>query len=134
MTRSPPVETRGALMTARAPAVSAAGLLLFCLSLLVLVLEVTQVRIFSYSLDPQTVYMAISVAMLGIGVSAVTLACAPRLRSIEPVEVIAASLILFGASALVSNLLFSNVSDFVTHFLLPQAGLTLVSPTVLVFL
>ena len=121
-------------MTARAPAVNAAGILLFCLSLLVLVLEVTQVRIFSYSLDPQTVYMAISVAMLGIGVSAVTLACVPRLRSIEPVKVIAASLILFGASALVSNLLFSNVSDFVTHFLLPQAGLTLVSPTVLVFL
>lgn len=112
-----------------------AGGLLFCLSLLTLVTEVLQVRIFSYSLDPQTVYMAISVALLGFGLSAVILACKPGWRAIDPGRAVAGNLVLFGLATLLSNLLFAATSTYVSAIMLmPGTGFTLVNPASLVFL
>jgi len=112
-----------------------AGILLFCLSGLTLVVEVLQVRIFSYSLDPQTVYMAISVALLGFGVSAVALACWPKWRDIDPVTALAGNLVLFGFATLLTNLIFANISTYVSAILLmPGTGYTLVNPASVIFL
>lgn len=47
-----------------------------------LTLEIIQVRVSSYCINPIFVYMVISLALLGIGSSGTVLSLFPRLRSI----------------------------------------------------
>ena len=122
-------------MTPRASSTCMTGGLLFCLSLLTLVSETLQVRVFSYSLDAQAVYMAISVALLGFGVSAVVLACKPSWRAINPARALAGNLVLFGFATLLSNMVFADTSTFVSAIILaPGRGFTLANPASIMFL
>jgi hypothetical protein len=57
---------------------------LFAVSYLLLSLELAQVRLFSYSLFPAVVYVAIAITLLGLGASGTVLALRPRWRAAEP--------------------------------------------------
>ena len=62
----------------------------------VLVLEILQIRIFSYSLDPFTIHLAVGVCLLGLGASATVLALLPQ-RSVERARPFAAAFAVVGA-------------------------------------
>lgn len=77
-------------------------------SLALLSLEVLQVRIFSYAIDPLRVHAAISVALLGLGAGAVIASTRPSVVDHAPS--------LFAAAALsipLTHLLFAKVSPLV---------------------
>ena len=75
-----------------------------------LLLELAQIRVFSYSLHPLIAYSAIALAMLGFGLGATLLTVFPRLSGEDPVRRAAhASLALAGVIFGV-NLLFATIS------------------------
>jgi SAM-dependent methyltransferase len=65
--------------TSPAPAAARADLGLFTVSAAILTFEVLETRIFAFSLDAITIYLALSVCLLGLGASATLLALAPPL-------------------------------------------------------
>jgi spermidine synthase len=85
--------------------------LVIVLSLLAFVIEITLVRVFSYSLNPQLVYMAISVAMLGFGAAGTTLSMCPSLMAISRTNLLAACSLLFGTSTVVASAVFAHSSS-----------------------
>jgi hypothetical protein len=81
-------------------------------SIATLTLEIAQVRIFSYSLDPLLVFGAISVAMLGMGAGGIAIA----LRPVEERDVqrrLGSSLAMMGLSTIVAHALFARTSDWI---------------------
>ncbi len=81
--------------------------LLFCVALGLLALEVAEIRVFSYAMDPRLVYGVIGLAMLGMGAAAVAAALRPSLLSEERAPGYAA---LMGVSAIASLAIFARVS------------------------
>ena len=95
-----------------------------------LALEIVQVRVFSYSINPVYVYMVISLALLGIGASGTALSVWPRLRSVPLAKSLAACLLLFALTAAIANAAFARLS----YLVVAETGLTLLSPTTGLFL
>jgi len=104
--------------------------LLFVLSAATLVLQVVQTRIFSYSINPVFVYMVVSLALLGFGISGTVMAVMPSLRQLDVTRTLTACLLLFGVGAVAANVVFARVSGVVT----PATGVSLASPVVPIFL
>ena len=73
---------------------------LLAVSACVLTLQVLQTKIFAYSLDPLTIYLAIGVCMLGLGASATVLAILPPLAA-DRVRGVASAFAAAGAFAVV---------------------------------
>jgi len=107
-----------------------AGWLLFLLSMATLTLQIIQIRVFSYCINPVFVYMVISMALLGIGTSGTVLSLLPRLRSIPIPRALAGCLVLFAGSAAIANFAFARLS----HLVVADSGVTLLSPVALIFL
>ena len=79
-------------------------------SIATLTLEIAQVRIFSYALDPLLVFGAISVAMLGMGAGGIAIALWPVPE--EKVQRrLGESLALFGVTIILAHVLFARTSD-----------------------
>jgi spermidine synthase len=81
--------------------------LLFCVALGLLALEVSEIRVFSYAMDPRLVYGVIGLAMLGMGVSAVAGSLRPTLLQEERAPTYAT---LMGVTGVLSLVIFSRVS------------------------
>jgi len=80
---------------------------LLLVSASILTLEVLQTKIFAYSTDPLSIYVAIAVCLLGLGASGTILAVAPPLGA-ERVRSVAALFSVVGAGlVLVSHFIFS---------------------------
>ncbi len=84
---------------------------LFVISTCILGVEVAEVRVFSYSLDPLLVFCAISVALLGLGAGAIAVALRPRLAEGDPRGILAGSAAAFAASSLLAHALFARASE-----------------------
>lgn len=91
----------------------AASWALLALSFLLLTLELAQIRLFSYSLFPTVVYVAISITLLGLGASGSILALAPRLLGVEPRALAARAALAFAVAVPASHLAFA-------HFVAPR--------------
>ena len=104
--------------------------LLFLLSMVTLMLQVVQTRVFSYSINPVFVYMVVSLALLGFGISGTAMSLVPKLRELPLVRTLAACLLLFGVGAALANVVFARASGLIT----PATGLSLLSPVVPLFL
>lgn len=87
---------------------------LFVASMATLALEVAQVRIFSYALDPLLVFSAISVAMLGMGVGAVVVTLQPKGDEVEGDTQSAVCLGGFALSTLLSHIAFAKFSPLLS--------------------
>ncbi|MCH2186816.1 hypothetical protein MK280_13190, partial [Myxococcota bacterium] len=98
--------------------------LLFVLSMCTLALEIVQVRIFSYSINPVFVYMVVSLALLGIGASGTILSLAPSLRKTPLDRALAICMVLFAGTAAFAFYAFSRLSNLIVA----DSGLTLLSP------
>ena len=72
---------------------------LLAVSACLLTLQVLQTKIFAYSLDPLTIYLAIGVCMLGLGASATVLAILPPL-AVNRVRGVASAFAAAGAVAM----------------------------------
>ncbi|MGZ6061795.1 MAG: hypothetical protein ACXWVM_05355 [Polyangiales bacterium] len=79
---------------------------IFLASIALLALEVAQVRVFSYSLDPLLVFSAISVALLGMGAGAIAVSIRPKL-----VQRPSAWLSGFAVTIVLAHVLFARTSD-----------------------
>jgi hypothetical protein len=75
-----------------------------------LALEVAEVRVFSYALDPLLVFGAISVALLGMGAAGIALTVRPAPEE-RAEEWMAWALAAMGASTIAAHALFARVSD-----------------------
>jgi spermidine synthase len=83
-------------------------------SIAMLALEIAQVRIFSYSLDPLLVFGAISVAMVGMGAGGIAIALRPV--SEEKIGArLAESLAAFGITTVIAHAIFARTSDRVGY-------------------
>ena len=102
---------------------------LFGLSMITLTAEIVQLRVFSFSVNPVFVYMVISVALLGFGLSGALLTVTPRLRNVAPEAALGICLLGFGIGNLFANHLFAHYS----HLIKPSQGITLISSTALLF-
>lgn len=99
-------------------------------SIALLSLEVAQIRVFSYSLDPLLVYSAISVALLGLGAGSIAVAIRPTLAQGDIRQRLVVSLIGFSLATLLAHLTFARFSEgLATHGLV--AALLLLSLLVL---
>ncbi|HWN81818.1 MAG TPA: hypothetical protein VNM87_06965 [Candidatus Udaeobacter sp.] len=83
--------------------------MLVLVSFLLLTLELAQVRLFSYSLFPAVVYVAIAVTLLGLGASGTALALWPRLAAAEPRVLIARALLAAGITVPVAHYVFAEL-------------------------
>jgi SAM-dependent methyltransferase len=98
---------------------------LAAISATTLLLEILQTRIFSYSLDPLTIYLAVGVCLLGLGASATVLAVLPDLSATRA-RSIAASFAVLGALATpAAHALFAAWAGEV-YARTPLGGVTLV--------
>ena len=79
----------------------------FLTSLAILLFEMAQIRVFSYSLPAILSYIGISLAMLGFGISAMLLSIMPRLAGKKPRMTMAILLILLSCSMVISSILFA---------------------------
>lgn len=79
-------------------------------SIATLTLEIAQVRIFSYSLDPLLVFGAISVAMLGMGAGGIAVALFP-VPEARIQRRLGQSLAAFGVTIILAHALFARTSD-----------------------
>lgn len=79
-------------------------------SIALLAIEVAEVRIFSYALDPLLVFGAISVALLGMGAAGIALTVRPAPEE-RADEWMAGALAAMALSTLVSHAIFARVSD-----------------------
>lgn len=80
---------------------------LFAVSACVLTLQVLQTKIFAYSLDHLTIYLAISVCMLGLGASATLLALMPPVTGDRARHMAAAAAAAGALAVLVAHLVFA---------------------------
>ncbi|MEM7199184.1 MAG: hypothetical protein AAF628_02895 [Planctomycetota bacterium] len=101
------------------------GVMLFVLSTVTIALQIVQVRILSYTINHAFVYMAVSLAMLGFGLSGTLLSVWRGLLRIPPRTSVGACLVLFAVAAVVVHLAFAQVS----HLVVPTHGLTILSPS-----
>jgi len=86
-------------------------------STVLLALEITQVRVFSYALDPLLVFSAISVALLGMGAGGIAVALRPSLaREGSSRSAMAICALGFAISVIASHVLFARFSDRVGFF------------------
>lgn len=83
---------------------------LFVVSVAMLALEIAEVRVFSYSIDPLLVFSAISVALLGLGAGGIVVAVRPALAVGEVRGRLAICLAGFAASALAVHAIFARTS------------------------
>ena len=104
--------------------------LLFLLSMVTLALQIVQVRVFSYSINPVYVYMVISLALLGVGASATVVSLLPRLRQVPLHRALIICLSGFAASAMLANIVFARCS----HLMQAKEGISLLSPIAPIFL
>jgi hypothetical protein len=86
------------------------GLGLLLASFVVLSYEVTQLRVFAYSLHPVLAYSVIAITMLGFGVASTVLSLSTRLRTAPLRPLLAAACLLLALTGLVANLVFARVS------------------------
>jgi len=89
----------------------AANWALLALSFLLLTLELAQIRLFSYSLFPTVVYVAIAITLLGLGASGSVLALAPRLLSVEPRTFAARATLAFAVTVPLSHFAFARLVE-----------------------
>jgi spermidine synthase len=87
-------------------------------------LELLDLRVFSYAIDPLLVYSAISVALLGLGAGGMVVARWPALLA-DPPRLRALSLAGFSASLLGSHAIFARLSDRIRFGDLVSAALPL---------
>ncbi len=87
-------------------------------------LELLDLRVFSYSIDPLLVYSAISVALLGLGAGGMAVARWPALLA-DPPRVRALSLAGFSLTLLGSHAIFARLSDRIRFGELVSAALPL---------
>lgn len=85
-------------------------LAVFFSSTAVLLFEMAQIRIFSYSLPAILSYIGISLAMLGFGIGAMLLSMVPGLGASRPRATLAVLLILQAISMVVASMLFAAVA------------------------
>ncbi|HEX9638482.1 MAG TPA: hypothetical protein VGB99_13170 [Acidobacteriota bacterium] len=100
-------------MVPRIPEHKAIALTVLIASVALLALEIAELRIFSYALDPLLVYSAISVALLGLGSGSIFITLRPQLCQGETRPRMVAALLGFAATALVSLALFARSSHTV---------------------
>lgn len=81
---------------------------LFAVSAAVLTLEILQTRIFSYSLNQITIYLAIGVCMLGLGASATVLAALPAMGAARARRVASASAAAGALAVPISHAVFAQ--------------------------
>ena len=81
----------------------------FC-SIAVLLFEMAQIRIFSYSLPAILSYIGISLAMLGFGVGAMLLSMMPGITQNKPRATLSVLLLLQALSMIGSNVLFAALA------------------------
>jgi hypothetical protein len=84
---------------------------LIAVSFLLLTLELAQIRLFSYSLFPTVVYVAIAITLLGLGASGSVLALAPRLLLAESRAFAARATLAFAVAVPVSHLAFARLIE-----------------------
>lgn len=84
-----------------------AGLLLISMS--VLVLEFSLIRVLSVSLWYHFAFMIISIALLGLGISGVTLIISKRINNIELNSLLTVTTILYAASILISFTIINKI-------------------------
>jgi spermidine synthase len=84
---------------------------LFLASVALLALEIAQVRIFSYSIDPLLVFSAISVALLGLGAGGIAVALRPELTRGDVRPRLAGCLAGFALGVLVAHGVFARTSE-----------------------
>jgi hypothetical protein len=94
--------------TERIPLPVAVAVLL--VSIAMLALEVAEVRVFSYSIDPLLVFSAISVALLGLGAGGIVVSVRPALASGDVRGRLATCLSGFAASAIAAHAIFARTS------------------------
>jgi spermidine synthase len=83
---------------------------LFIISIAILLFEMAQIRVFSYSLPAVLSYIGISLAMLGFGISAMLLSLMPNLVERKPRELCLILLLLQSFSMIASSALFAKVA------------------------
>jgi hypothetical protein len=88
---------------------SSAVIVLLAVSFLLLTLELAQVRLFSYSLFPAVVYVAIAITLLGLGASGTALALWPRLATAEPRSLIARAMLAAGITIPLAHYAFAEL-------------------------
>ncbi|MBI5481512.1 MAG: hypothetical protein HY906_21825 [Deltaproteobacteria bacterium] len=86
------------------------GLGLLLVSFVVLSYEVTQLRVFAYSLDPVLVLTGVSITMLGFGLASTFLSLSARLGRLPLRPLLAAACLALALSGLVANLVFAAAS------------------------
>lgn len=108
----------------------AIGLPVLVTSMALLALEVAQLRIFSYALDPLFVFSAISIALLGLGAGSVAVALRPQLARGPIRDRLVVTLVGFSLSTLAVHALFARTSPGITSspFVAAQILSTLVLP------
>jgi len=127
---APESDPSGAPQGSRSSADRAVTLQLFAISMATITLQVVQVRIFSYTMNHAFVYMAISLAMVGFGLSGTVLSVARGLLAVRPRHAVAGCLLLFALSTVATHVFFARVS----HRVVPEAGLSLLSEAALILL
>jgi spermidine synthase len=80
------------------------------ISMAVLAYELTQIRIFSFSLHPVIAYSAIALAMLGFGLGATLLALRPSLYQGDVKRRLAYFSLILAVSIVLVNILFAHIS------------------------
>ncbi len=84
-------------------------LILFCLSALVLALEVLETKIFSYSLENSLIFLVVGVVLLGFGAGGSVLALKKELD--DPRRLVCRNLLIGSALLLVAHAYFAQFSD-----------------------
>ena len=84
---------------------------LFAVSCAILTLEILQIKIFGFSLDPLRIYLAIGVCLLGLGASATLLALAPPFSTSRARELGAVCAVAGAASLPIVHVFFSRLSE-----------------------
>jgi SAM-dependent methyltransferase len=84
---------------------------LLVVSLLLLTLELAQIRLFSYSLFQTVVYVAIAITLLGLGASGTILAMSQRLRDADPRRLVVWGILGFAVAVPLSHLAFAQLIE-----------------------
>ncbi len=86
---------------------SVLALALAAISFLLLTLELAQIRLFSYSLFPTVVYVAIAITLLGLGASGTVMAMAPRWLAADPRALAARAVLGFAITVPFAHIAFA---------------------------
>jgi hypothetical protein len=85
----------------------------FVASFALLSLEIAQVRVFSYAIDPLLVFSAISVALLGVGAGGIAISLRPQLAKGDVRARLASLLGAFSISTIVGHAVFARTSQLI---------------------